>query len=108
MKQPRMMTSARVAAYVALLATWWRRAATRRILREIEPHRLADIGITEAERSRKCAMWFWQDTRQARRVAAMRPPRVLRFAQSAVTIAHSAQRSTCSRQSQSGGGHVCR
>lgn len=44
----------------ATAATWCRRAATRRALRCLDAHALADIGLTEAERRRECAKWFWQ------------------------------------------------
>ncbi|MBI3451807.1 MAG: DUF1127 domain-containing protein [Rhodospirillales bacterium] len=47
------------AAY-AKAAIWLRRLRTRRRLRELEPRLMADVGITEAERRRECAKWFWQ------------------------------------------------
>ncbi len=40
---------------------WLRRMRTRRHLRALEGHRLRDIGISEAERHRECAKWFWQE-----------------------------------------------
>lgn len=39
---------------------WLRRARTRRHLRALEKHRLVDIGLTEVQRRRECAKWFWQ------------------------------------------------
>jgi uncharacterized protein YjiS (DUF1127 family) len=47
----RSLTNARV---------WSRRSNTRRHLRELDAHRLADIGLTGPERRRECAKWFWQ------------------------------------------------
>ena len=47
-------------AGAAALATWLRRAATRRSLRELDALALADIGISESCRRRECAKWFWQ------------------------------------------------
>jgi uncharacterized protein YjiS (DUF1127 family) len=44
----------------ATITLWLRRARTRADLRELDAHRLADIGVTEAERARECAKWFWQ------------------------------------------------
>ncbi len=37
------------------------RLKTRRRLRELDARLLADVGITEAERRRECAKWFWQE-----------------------------------------------
>ncbi|MCB9948109.1 MAG: DUF1127 domain-containing protein [Rhodospirillaceae bacterium] len=47
-------------ACAALARTWWRRATTRRALRNLDARLLADIGRTEAERRRECAKRFWQ------------------------------------------------
>ena len=47
-------------AYASTLAVWLRRARTRRHLRVLEAHRLADIGVTEKQRRDECAKWFWQ------------------------------------------------
>jgi uncharacterized protein YjiS (DUF1127 family) len=46
--------------FVALLRLWWRRARTRRALRELDDRLLADIGRSEAERRCECAKRFWQ------------------------------------------------
>jgi uncharacterized protein YjiS (DUF1127 family) len=43
-----------------IIALWLRRIATRRHLRALETHRLDDIGLSEADRRRECAKWFWQ------------------------------------------------
>jgi uncharacterized protein YjiS (DUF1127 family) len=43
----------------ALIVLWVRRHRTRRHLRELENHRLADIGLSPDERRRECAKWFW-------------------------------------------------
>ncbi len=43
------------------LRTWLMRLKTRRRLRDLDARLLADVGITEAERWRECAKWFWQD-----------------------------------------------
>ncbi|WP_026380510.1 DUF1127 domain-containing protein [Afifella pfennigii] len=42
------------------LCLWLQRARQRRQLAELPPWRLADIGISEAERRRECAKWFWE------------------------------------------------
>lgn len=42
------------------LRTWLMRLKTRRQLRDLDARLLADVGITEAERRRECAKWFWQ------------------------------------------------
>lgn len=39
---------------------WVRRWRTRRRLRDLSPHLLADVGLTEADRRQECAKWFWQ------------------------------------------------
>jgi uncharacterized protein YjiS (DUF1127 family) len=43
------------------LRAWLMRLKTRRRLRHLDARLLADVGITEAERRRECAKWFWQD-----------------------------------------------
>jgi uncharacterized protein YjiS (DUF1127 family) len=48
-------------AAIAQIRLWHRRLRTRHALRELEPHRLADIGLTEPDRRRECGKWFWQD-----------------------------------------------
>ena len=42
------------------VGTWLRRMRTRPSLRELDARALADIGLSEAERQRECARWFWQ------------------------------------------------
>jgi len=44
----------------AVFTIWFRRARTRRQLRALEAHRLADIGLSEAQRRREGVKWFWQ------------------------------------------------
>ncbi|MDO8876623.1 MAG: DUF1127 domain-containing protein [Pseudolabrys sp.] len=44
-----------------IVTVWLRRARTRRHLRALEAHRLADIGSSEEARRRECAKWFWQN-----------------------------------------------
>jgi uncharacterized protein YjiS (DUF1127 family) len=39
---------------------WLRRSITRRHLRRLEDHRLADVGLSEKDRRRECGKWFWQ------------------------------------------------
>ncbi|MDP1908685.1 MAG: hypothetical protein Q8K85_10310 [Hyphomicrobium sp.] len=51
------MTMADIAA---IFMVWGRRARTRRHLRALEIHRLADIRLSETERRREGAKWFWQ------------------------------------------------
>ncbi len=48
-------------AVAAKISHWHRRIATRRSLRELEARRLTDIGLTEQDRRRESAKWFWQD-----------------------------------------------
>ncbi|MDO9412126.1 MAG: DUF1127 domain-containing protein [Pseudolabrys sp.] len=42
------------------LTLWLRRITTRRQLRALEAHRLADVGLTERQRRDECAKWFWE------------------------------------------------
>ncbi|MBL8698645.1 MAG: DUF1127 domain-containing protein [Alphaproteobacteria bacterium] len=44
----------------SLLRAWFHRATTRRQLRDLDARALADVGLTERERERECARWFWQ------------------------------------------------
>ncbi len=37
------------------------RLKTRRRLRDLDARLLADVGVTEVERRRECAKWFWQE-----------------------------------------------
>jgi uncharacterized protein YjiS (DUF1127 family) len=46
---------------IATIRLWRRRLRTRRSLRELEVHHLADIGLTESDRRREGGKWFWQD-----------------------------------------------
>lgn len=50
-----------VRAAIAKLKFWHRRITTRRALRELELHRLGDVGLSEHDRRRECGKWFWQD-----------------------------------------------
>ena len=43
-----------------MVRTWSRRSATRRRLRDLDARDLDDIGVTECQRRRECARWFWQ------------------------------------------------
>ncbi|MCC7016467.1 MAG: DUF1127 domain-containing protein [Rhodospirillales bacterium] len=54
----RQRLSCRLESAVIMLGLWRRRHRTRRALREIDAHRLADIGRADAERRRECAKWF--------------------------------------------------
>ena len=47
-------------AWIATSAIWLRRVRTRRQLRELEKHRLADVGLAETQQRVECAKWFWQ------------------------------------------------
>jgi uncharacterized protein YjiS (DUF1127 family) len=42
------------------IALWARNWRTRRALARLDPARLADIGVTEAEARREAARPFWQ------------------------------------------------
>lgn len=46
--------------WAATVAVWLLRVRTRRHLRALEKHRLADVGLTETQRCDECAKWFWQ------------------------------------------------
>lgn len=55
-----MTSVAEVTPILFPLALWLRRARTRRHFRALEAHRLADVGLTAAQRSSECAKWFWE------------------------------------------------
>jgi uncharacterized protein YjiS (DUF1127 family) len=40
--------------------TWQERSRTRRAFAELDARGLADIGLSESQRHRECAKWFWQ------------------------------------------------
>lgn len=42
------------------LRFWLRRLRTRTVLRELDARGLEDIGLSEDDRQRECAKWFWQ------------------------------------------------
>ncbi len=44
---------------VALLMRWQHRAADRAHLAALEPHRLADVGLTQTQRDREARKPFW-------------------------------------------------
>jgi uncharacterized protein YjiS (DUF1127 family) len=48
------------AALTRLVGLWLARSSERRTLTELEPFRLDDIGIGEAERRRECRKRFWE------------------------------------------------
>ncbi len=43
-----------------VVSAWVARWLRRRELARLETYRLPDIGMSEAERRRECAKWFWQ------------------------------------------------
>lgn len=47
-------------ALAATLARWWRRYLTRRMLRELDPRLLRDVGLTLEQRERECRKWFFR------------------------------------------------
>lgn len=49
-----------IPAGIATSRMWLRRSATRRRLQDLDKRRLDDVGLTETERRRECAKWFWQ------------------------------------------------
>ncbi|WP_051630609.1 DUF1127 domain-containing protein [Afifella pfennigii] len=53
-------TSPRGSCLWPVLGLWMRRARTRRALKDLSPHLLADIGITEEERRQETGKRFWQ------------------------------------------------
>lgn len=44
-----------------LLALWLARIHTRAVLRGLDAHQLYDIGLSERERDRECAKWWWEE-----------------------------------------------
>ena len=42
------------------IAIWVHRMRTRRRLAELDGRALDDVGLSERERCRECAKWFWQ------------------------------------------------
>jgi len=60
---PRAARKVRVMQHSSILtrfALWRRRSHTRRQLRDLPPHLLADIGIDNAARDDECRRWPWQ------------------------------------------------
>jgi uncharacterized protein YjiS (DUF1127 family) len=49
-----------IRASLARARIWFRRLKTRRRLHELDARELDDIGLTERQRQRECAKWFWQ------------------------------------------------
>jgi len=47
-------------ALLARLSFWRRRARTRRQLRDLPLHLIADIGLDAGMRDEECAKWPWQ------------------------------------------------
>jgi uncharacterized protein YjiS (DUF1127 family) len=45
---------------VAAIKAWRRRSRTRRELRALSERELRDVGLSDHERSREAAKWFWQ------------------------------------------------
>ncbi len=56
---PRLRWTRRHSALATLLV-WHERSLQRRALRALEPHELADIGITRAEALREADKPFWR------------------------------------------------
>ncbi len=50
----------RVSALLRALTRWSSLTRTRRQLARLERHELPDIGLTQRQRQRECAKWFWQ------------------------------------------------
>jgi len=49
-----------IRANLAKARIWLVRAKTRGRLHELDTRELEDIGLTEGQRGRECAKWFWQ------------------------------------------------
>jgi uncharacterized protein YjiS (DUF1127 family) len=49
-----------LSAIAAVLALWRQREHTRRALAALDARALADIGLSENDRRRECARWFWE------------------------------------------------
>jgi uncharacterized protein YjiS (DUF1127 family) len=45
---------------LALVSLWHRRVATRAVLRDLPPHRLRDLGMTEADAGYEANKPFWK------------------------------------------------
>ncbi len=45
---------------IKILRHWFQRRVTRQALLELEPHQLADIGITRQQAQAEASKWFWQ------------------------------------------------
>jgi len=59
--RPRLLSPMQVLAHLAeLLVTWERRARERRMLAEMSPHLLKDLGITRGEASAESQKPFWR------------------------------------------------
>ncbi len=43
-----------------ILALWWHRYLTRRVLRELDPRLLRDVGLTPEQRRREGAKYFFE------------------------------------------------
>ena len=52
--------SRRLPWVVSLVLLWAERAAQRRVLARLDPHELADIGVTRAAALAEAAKPFWQ------------------------------------------------
>jgi len=51
----------RLAALTCCFCLWHRNTRTRRQLRTLNHKHLADIGLSEADRTTECQKWFWQN-----------------------------------------------
>jgi uncharacterized protein YjiS (DUF1127 family) len=43
-----------------IVRIWLRRVSTRAQLRDLDPSRLADIGVSHDDRTRECGKWWWE------------------------------------------------
>ena len=60
--QARLPSVARLFLAAAVIATKWDRYyKTRRVLKDLEPHLLKDIGVTQYEAQSEGAKRFWQE-----------------------------------------------
>ncbi|SDE13937.1 DUF1127 domain-containing protein [Limimaricola pyoseonensis] len=57
---PHGLVSAALVALARRVALWERRARTRRTLAHIDPARLRDLGLSEADVRREAALPFWK------------------------------------------------
>ncbi|MFE1600044.1 DUF1127 domain-containing protein [Methylobacterium sp. ID0610] len=64
LSRPTPRAHRRMSRLAALLARWLRNHRTRLDLRDLPPHLLADIGLSEDEWRAECGRAFWREARR--------------------------------------------